>query len=220
MPLNKQKGNMYPWVTHTWNAVKGRCWHRCNYCYMKRFWSKLKEPYLDEKCLQDDLGEGNIIFVGSSIDLFAENIPSEWISKVLEYCRRYPGNTYLFQSKNPARFKEFLEEFPEKTILGTTIETNRNYDLSRAPQPIERAKAFKEIKGMKKMVSIEPIIDFDVEEMVEIIKECNPYFVSIGADSKGNNLPEPNANKVRKLIEELGKFTQVKVKDNLYRILR
>lgn len=22
---NKQRGNMYSWVTHTWNAIKGKC---------------------------------------------------------------------------------------------------------------------------------------------------------------------------------------------------
>ena len=27
---------MYPWVTHTWNPLAGRCKHDCNYCYMKR----------------------------------------------------------------------------------------------------------------------------------------------------------------------------------------
>ena len=28
---------MYPWVTHTWNVIKGKCPHDCSYCYMKRF---------------------------------------------------------------------------------------------------------------------------------------------------------------------------------------
>lgn len=25
MSLNKSKGNMYEWITHTWNTVKGEC---------------------------------------------------------------------------------------------------------------------------------------------------------------------------------------------------
>ena len=40
--LNKQKGNMYGFVTHTWNTVKGRCKYDCRYCYMKRFPQKPK----------------------------------------------------------------------------------------------------------------------------------------------------------------------------------
>lgn len=28
MALTKSKGNMYPWVTHTWNPIKG-CGYAC-----------------------------------------------------------------------------------------------------------------------------------------------------------------------------------------------
>ena len=37
MPLNKAKGNMYPFVDYTWNVIKGECPHGCAYCYMKRW---------------------------------------------------------------------------------------------------------------------------------------------------------------------------------------
>ena len=36
MSLNKSNGNMYDFVTDTWNVVKGKCPHNCSYCYMKR----------------------------------------------------------------------------------------------------------------------------------------------------------------------------------------
>lgn len=42
-------------------------------------------------------------------------------------------------------------------------------------------------------VSIEPILDFDLNVMIEWIKQLQPKFVSIGADSKRHNLPEPSA---------------------------
>lgn len=219
--LNISRGNMYPWVTHTLNIIKGRCPHGCLYCYMKRFWHKMKEPYLDERCLHTDLGSGNIIFVGSSIDMWANAIPDEWILRVLEHCRQYPNNTYLFQSKNPFRFARFRDLFPPKTILGTTLETNRDYNFSKAPQPRLRAEALRSWNGtgIKKMISIEPIIDFDLHKFSTMISLCEPIFVSIGADSKGNNLPEPPAWKIEKLIEELKKFTEVKVKKNLERLI-
>ena len=51
-----------------------------------------------------------------------------------------------------------------------------------------------------------------------MIKGIKPEFVSIGADSKGHNLPEPSWDKVQSLIKELKKFTEVKVKDNLMRL--
>jgi len=68
------------------------------------------------------------------------------------------------------------------------------------------------------MISIEPIMDFRILPFVRMIKQIKPKFVSIGADSQGHNLPEPSPEKVKRLIEELRKFTKVKIKPNLNRI--
>jgi len=84
MPLNVSKGNMYSWITHTWNTVKGECPHGCTYCYMKR-WGKQKPVRFDESELNTDLGTGNFIFVGSSCDLFASDIPDKWVKKTLSH---------------------------------------------------------------------------------------------------------------------------------------
>ena len=70
------------------------------------------------------------------------------------------------------------------------------------------------------MVSVEPILDFDLLTMVCWLKIIKPEFVSIGADSGNNHLPEPSGDKVKALIEGLKAFTEVKVKNNLNRILR
>ena len=219
--LNKQKGNMYPWVTHTWNPIKGRCPHECSYCYMKKFWGKLGNPYLDEKCFKDNLGVGNTIFVGSSIDMWADAIPDKWILKVLQYCLKYP-NIYLFQSKNPKRFLHFISDYedfiPHNVIWGATIETNRDLSISKAPSSYQRYSMMTWIKG-KTMVSIEPVMDFDLDTMFDWIIAIKPDFVSIGADSKGNNLPEPPAWKIKKLVKKLRCFTEVKIKTNLERLM-
>jgi len=176
------------------------------------------ELRLDAKTLLDNLGKNNFIFVGSSCDMFADKIPKEWIEDVLERCSVFNDNTYLFQTKNPKRFLEFMGDFPEKSIFGTTIESNRDYDISKSPSPRERAKAMSMLEGIRTMVSIEPIMDFDLTDFVDMIKHINPNFVSIGADSKGHNLPEPSWEKVQQLITELKKFTEVKVKNNLERL--
>ena len=96
MGLNKSKGNMYPWVTHTWNVIKGKCPHDCSYCYMKRY--PQPKLHFDEKELKTDLGSGNFIFVGSSCDMWADEIIEEWIELVLEHCRLSPQNIYLLQT--------------------------------------------------------------------------------------------------------------------------
>ena len=214
MGLNKQKGNMYPWVTHTYNVIKGKCPHDCPYCYMKVY-RNLPELHLDPKELKVDLGEGNFIFVGSSCDMWATVIPSEWIELVLEKCQNY-SNRYLFQSKNPERFHYYSLAFPLHSIFGTTIETNR-FAGGLAPIPYYRYKAMREMPGHK-MVSIEPIMDFDLYTVIKWIQEIGPDFVSIGADSKGHHLPEPSPDKIDRLIKELSEFTVVKVKSNLKRL--
>ena len=213
MGLNKQKGNMYPWVTHTYNVIKGKCPHDCSYCYMKVY--NLPELHIDRKELKVDLGEGNFIFVGSSCDMWAEIIPGVWIELVLGKCREH-SNRYLFQSKNPARFHSYCTVFPLHSVFGTTIESNRS-EVGLAPIPYYRYKAMREMPGHK-MVSIEPIMDFDLYTMVKWIQEIEPDFVSIGADSKGHHLPEPSSDKVDRLIEELSKLTVVKLKNNLKRL--
>ena len=103
--MKKQTGNMYSFVSHTHNVIMGKCSYDCSYCYMKVF--PQGELRLSEKALEEDLGKDNFIFVGSSTDMFADNVPKEWILKVLKKCKEH-DNKYLFQTKNPKRFKEFI----------------------------------------------------------------------------------------------------------------
>lgn len=217
--LNPQKGNMYPWVTHTWNAIKGKCPHNCIYCYMKQY--PQNDIRLDKEELKTDFGINKTIFVGSSCDMFAKDIPAAWIIKVLTYCQSYNDNIYLFQTKNPHSYSQYIEDslFPSNIILGTTIESNILYKgYSTAPDPIMRYIAMEKLKA-KKMISIEPIMDFDVLIMLRWIKRIGPEFVSIGADSKSNLLPEPHPDKIKSLISGLKEFTDVKLKSNLKRLI-
>jgi hypothetical protein len=90
--------------------------------------------------------------------------------------------------------------------------------MGNSPTPYERAWAMRNW-CINKYVTIEPIIDFDLEEMVELIRWCNPVQVNIGSDSGHNNLPEPSRTKLLALIEELKKFTTIHRKSNLGRML-
>ena len=222
MPLKKQTGNMYDFVTHMWGPVRGKCKHDCSYCYMKNPRFELGELRIDEKDMKSRLGENNIIFVCHTVDLFADDVPAEWIDRVLARCCEYPKNRYLFQSKNPARILDFVDNLPSDVFIGTTIETNRaEYYESKAPSYIERAEALKKLseKGLDTMVTIEPIFDFDLDELVDIVITANPIWINVGADSKGHDLPEPSKEKVTALIEILQTKTDVELKQNLSRIL-
>lgn len=219
MGLNKSTGNMYKFVTHTWNTLNGKCEHNCPYCYMKNYVSGKETGFKDYE-MWTFLGYKNIIFVGSNNDLFAKNVPSEWIVKTLDHCNEYE-NTYFFQSKNPERILEFIEHpVFKKSIVCTTIESNRNYKdyMGNTPSIEERVSAMEKItaKNIKTHVTIEPIMDFDLNELLELIKRCKPIQVNIGKNTDENiELPQPTKEKAKEFIIELQKFTRVEIKDNI-----
>jgi DNA repair photolyase len=176
------------------------------------------------KTLSDNLGSGNYIFVGSSCDMFADNIPAEWIYMVVKRTRLFENNHYLFQTKNPEKFTSpLLGLSTENDILCTTIETDQHLPaiMHRAPSPFVRAKYLTEMKerGFKTMVTIEPIMDFNLNNMLFMLKKISPEQVNIGADTGRNHLPEPPKGKILDLITELEKFTKVVQKENLRRLI-
>lgn len=141
MGLNPRKGDMYEFIKYTWNPIKGKCWHKCLYCYMSVICPNLDELKLAEYEFKTDLGSINSIFIGSNTDAFAENVPSEWITRILDYCYQNHNaekpNTYLLQSKNPKRFLEFINHpIMKRVVFCTTIETNRFYPeiMNNAPK--------------------------------------------------------------------------------------
>jgi len=223
MGLNIARGNMYDFVNHTWNTIKGECPHACSYCFCKR-WGKQKPLHFDEKELKTDLGKGNFIFVGSSCDMWAKNIPDDWIFKTLRKCAYNPQNKYLFQTKDPERFNVFVPAAFGlfDTVFCVTIETDKkNKFMGNAPEPEERELHFSRflyLPAMRRFVTIEPIMDFDIDVMISLVKCCKPEQVNVGADSGNNHLLEPPKEKILALIAELSKFTKVVQKPNLKRI--
>jgi hypothetical protein len=93
MAMNKLKGNMYGFITHTLNTVKGKCLYGCEYCYMNgmsKWFNKPQASVLFDRCeLKTNPGKGNFIFVRSSNGLFVVNIPVEWIFKTFNHCGRF-----------------------------------------------------------------------------------------------------------------------------------
>ena len=123
MSLNIKNGDMYKFIDYTWNPIKGKCLHDCSYCYMKTI-PQYQHLILAENEFKTDLGNGNRIFIGSTTDAFAENVPSEWIVRILDYCYQNHNaekpNAYLLQSKNPKRFLEFINHpIMERVIFCT-----------------------------------------------------------------------------------------------------
>ena len=233
MPLNNSKGNMFDFVTHTWNPIKGACFHDCSYCYMKRWGDgRLKAPRLVKSELKADLGNDNFIFIGSSIDIFSNEIPQDWIIQVLCKTEIYDKNKYLLQTKSPNNYFLYLPKYstidygniqPDNFILSTTIETNNYFYeiMKNSPHPYARVQAMQELpKKYKRMLTIEPIMKFDLEKLLKLVMAIKPEQINVGADTQNKNLPEPSAYEVEKLIFCLKDYAKVNIKSNLNRILK
>ena len=119
-----------------------------------------------------------------------------------------PEQTFYFQSKRPEYFKQFLGELPKNAVLLTTLETNRDegYDqISQAPVPSERYRQFLELAYPRKVVTIEPVMDFDHKTFLEWIVQIKPEYVYLGFNSKPKavQLPEPTPQKFFDFIAAL-----------------
>ncbi len=218
--LNKSKGNMYEWVTHTWSPING-CPHQCAYCYVRQFKELKNEVTLDP--VFPNLGEGKTIFVAHMGDLFADKVYADIIEKVLDYCKQFK-NKYVFQTKNVSRLWLYREYLPKEVIIGTTIETDDNeylQTISSAPLVEMRStylRCFSE-EGYKTFLTVEPIIDFNLIRLFNLIENARPGFINIGADSKGHGLREPNGEKIKSLIEMLNNAgIEIRKKINLGRL--
>lgn len=217
-------GNMYQWIDLKHSYLEGECPHRCAYCYVpSQRWVADKHTgslRFNESRLNHRFPtrKSKVIFVEHMSDLFAANVPDEWIDRVVAHTKQYPSNTYVFQSKNPARFHT-VSHYPANVLFGCTIESNRYYpEISKAPPPIDRAIAMAALKG-RRFVTIEPILDLDIGVMIDWLLTIQPDTVYIGADSKNHHLPEPSGVKVLTLIAELrANHIETVEKSNLDRI--
>jgi hypothetical protein len=69
------------------------------------------------------------------------------------------------------------------------------------------------------MVSVEPVMNFDLSQFLTWFRVLKPEFVSVGADSGRNSLPEPSSLKLANLLRQIELITEVRKKANLCRLL-
>lgn len=144
------------WCDVTWNPIVG-CKHGCTYCYAKQIVNRFKhipewtEPQFFEKRLSEPGKEKKSlsIFVGSMSDVLGDWIPVEWIQKIIDVAVKNPHHKFLFLTKNPKRYSEFL--FPENCHLGTTI------DYARHAKRTDYLR-YKKLWKNKTFVSVEPLL--------------------------------------------------------------
>jgi len=121
-----------------------------------------------------------------NMDMFHPRVPKYWIDLVVEHVRDNPQNTYVFLTKMPERYAEFV--FPGNAWLGTTWDglglTKNNphiLDLTRNRWYLERSKRVKQTPVQVKFLSLEPMLrepDFKLAEFDTI------NWIILGLDSR------------------------------------
>jgi len=210
--------------TYTFNPFVG-CKHGCIYCYARKIARRQKHrcidcynfvPHEHPERLRKKFPKGSQVFVCSMGDIvFA---PFGYVKKILNTIERQPEVTFLLQTKESFVFKyiERMSRIPNNLIIGITLESTTPHpvyaSLHKPLDVLERAVVFARVKHPRKYVTIEPIMDFEMDVMIKQIQAINPEFVYIGYDNHRHRLPEPSLEKTLKLINELEKFTEVRKK--------
>ena len=209
MNTKQTSTHMYA-AAKTWNPFKG-CGFDCTYCVpsfkrqakrQKRLCMKCYdyEPHTHPKRLSK-IPRAEIVFACGDADIaFCE---PDYLGRIIEAIKGARGDrTFYLQSKRPSCLNQFVGLLPETVILVTTLETNRDdgYDrVSKAPPPSERFRQFVALDYPRKVVTIEPMLDFDVDIFAEWIISIRPEYIWLGFNSHDAQvkLPEPTPDKVR-----------------------
>lgn len=203
---------MFRSITRTWNPYIGcefGCYHEG--CWARRLalgklnhlprYSDGFKPKLVESELTKRFKPGEFVFVSDMGDIsFAT---TDEIVKILERINQFPLTNFLIQSKNPKRFLDWGVGFPLNVYLATTIETNHDYKLTKAPSPYERHEVIAQFNHPHKFISVEPIMDFNLGRLLMWMRAIKPEIIEVGADNYRNNLPEPPWWKVEQLLKNL-----------------
>ena len=207
MSFKKASGSVCALYTHTWNPVK-----------------QDEDSYnLQIKSLQANLGYGNTILIGNECDLFMPEIPPEWVFDIIIQMNKYPENNYVIKSNNTMRVLFYINKFPLKTTVATTIETNeKQFYTDDTPGTSSRYAGIKKIReqNINVIIYIDPVKKFIPLEMSSKIIPLKPEYVIFGASDKRNIFDDPDKKDVLKLIEYfLVNNIEVIAKKSMKRIL-
>lgn len=203
----------------TWNPFKG-CDYDCIYCKAS---FQLQAKRQRKNCIYcyeytphchfarfSEIPKAGIVFVCGNGDIAfsCRWCVREILKAIKKDSRRKPEKIFYLQTKKPVYLSQFLADIPNNVICVTTLETNRDagYEaISKAPRPSVRYSQFKQLEYPRKVVTIEPVMDFDLDVFSDWIITLRPEYVWLGFNSRPAQvkLPEPSAEKLQLFTRNL-----------------
>lgn len=161
------KSTKIEWTDKTWNPITGCTKYSagCAHCYAETMSRRLRamgvEKYkkefklaLHEDCLDEPLSwkKSHYIFVCSMSDIFHEEVPFEFVDRIMQTISRTPQHRYQILTKRAERLAEYfkIRPVPANVWLGVTVET------VRAKNRIEKLRT---IPASVHFLSCEPLLE-------------------------------------------------------------
>jgi len=175
------------WTEETWNPVTGcsKVSAGCDNCYAELMARRLHamgvsgyengfEISLMPRRLKQPLqrNKPTRYFVNSMSDLFHEEVPDDFIDKVLSIIKKTPHHTYQILTKRSARLVEYFgsNPLPPNIWIGVTVENK----LSGLP----RIDHLRNVNAEVRFLSIEPLL-----EDLGVIDLSGIHWVIVGGES-------------------------------------
>ena len=156
------------WTDATWNPVTGctKISAGCAHCYAETMSRRLKamgnvkygngfRVTLHEEALDEPKKwrKPRTIFVCSMSDLFHQDVPFEFVDKVMRVIKETPQHRYQLLTKRAERMADYFltREVPGNVWIGVTVEVQESK---------ERMEALREIKSAPiRFLSCEPLLE-------------------------------------------------------------
>lgn len=186
------------WTEKTWNPVTG-CQPvsaGCAHCYARTVTQRFRQHFPrgfrlhlhPERLLAPmQIRQPALIFVNSMSDLFWEQIPLEFIDRVVDVIEATPRHTYQVLTKRPGRLLEYARTrpLPANFWAGVTVENQATRG---------RLDVLRQIPAAVRFVSIEPLLEPIAGDFHGIDQ------VIVGGES-GAHLLDPRTRGERALVD-------------------
>jgi len=159
-------GSSIEWTDATWNPMRGctKVSPGCKHCYAERFAERFRgipghpfEQGFDLRLVPEALElperwrRGRLVFVNSMSDLFHEDVPDEYIVRVLSAIRRSPQHQFQVLTKRAMRLEEFCRgrKLPSNAWFGVSVETE---------EYLWRVEHLRRVECEVRFLSLEPLL--------------------------------------------------------------